>query len=131
MDCCLLVPVRALRQFTSLQELLGVQPHWWAAGAKEYPLSLQTLTALEFLLLGLFELRRYQGWKATKQVLYLAQLWRAGTPQQNLHVCAVPVATICKGRQGAAPARTWHAPHGRDYSRLQIAIATAQPTILH
>ena len=31
------------------QELLGVKPVWWAAGSKEYPLSLQTLTALEFL----------------------------------------------------------------------------------
>ena len=105
MDCCLLVPVRALHQFTSPQELLGVQPHWWAAGAKEYPLSLQTLTALEFLLLGLFELRRYQGWKATKQVLYLAQLRKAGTSQQD-PACLLGAGSKCmQGPAAAAPAR--------------------------
>ena len=57
-----------LMECAAMQELLGVKPVWWAAGSKEYPLSLQTLTALEFLLLGALELRRYQGWKATKQV---------------------------------------------------------------
>ena len=65
--CCPIGSCHALTDRMRMQELLGVKPVWWAAGAKEYPLSLQTLTALEFLLLGLFELRRYQGWKATKQ----------------------------------------------------------------
>ncbi|KAK9812424.1 hypothetical protein WJX73_009738 [Symbiochloris irregularis] len=48
------------------QELLGVQPKWFEAGAKEYWLDTYSLTALEFLLFGLLELTRYQGWRRTK-----------------------------------------------------------------
>ena len=62
-----------------------MKPVWWAAGAKEYPLSLQTLTALEFLLLGLFELRRYQGWKATKQVLH----WQLSAATSTAVACSL------------------------------------------
>lgn len=50
------------------QELLGVEPRWFEAGAKEYIFPATTLTAIEFLTLGALELKRYQGWKKTKTV---------------------------------------------------------------
>ena len=50
------------------QELLGVQPVWFNAGAKEYIFPATALTAIEFLTLGALELKRYRGWKAHKTV---------------------------------------------------------------
>lgn len=50
------------------QELLGVQPVWFDAGAKEYIFPQTTLTAIEFLTLGALELKRYRGWKEHKMV---------------------------------------------------------------
>ncbi len=50
------------------QELLGVQPKWFEAGAKDYGYSPLALIALEFLLLGFLEVKRYQGFKRTGTV---------------------------------------------------------------
>ena len=50
------------------QELLGVQPRWFEAGAKEYIFPTTTLLGIEFLTLGALELKRYQGWKKTGTV---------------------------------------------------------------
>lgn len=50
------------------QEILGVQPVWFEAGTKEYIFPITTLTALEFLILGPLELKRYRGWKEHKTV---------------------------------------------------------------
>lgn len=50
------------------QEILGVQPVWFNAGAKEYIFPATALTAIEFLTLGALELKRYRGWKAHKTV---------------------------------------------------------------
>ena len=50
------------------QELLGVQPKWFNAGAKDYGFPPLALLSLEFLLLGFLELKRYQGFKATGKV---------------------------------------------------------------
>ncbi|EIE20191.1 light harvesting complex a protein [Coccomyxa subellipsoidea C-169] len=47
------------------QELLGVQPKWFEAGAKDYGFPPLALISLEFLLLGFLELKRYQGFKKT------------------------------------------------------------------
>ncbi|KAK9828973.1 hypothetical protein WJX72_003158 [[Myrmecia] bisecta] len=47
------------------QELLGVEPRWYAAGAKEYALPPLALLGLEAVVLGFLELKRYQGWKET------------------------------------------------------------------
>lgn len=52
----------------ALQEIIGVQPKWFEAGAKEYWLDSLSLTAVEFLLFGALELKRYQGWKETREV---------------------------------------------------------------
>ena len=48
-----------------IAEALG-KPKWFEAGAEEYWLPNNALTALEFLIVGFFELKRYQGWKETK-----------------------------------------------------------------
>ena len=50
------------------QELLGVTPKWFNAGAKEYPIDFLPLLAIEFAVLGFFELKRFQGWKRTGTV---------------------------------------------------------------
>jgi len=47
------------------QELLGVTPKWFEAGAKEYPIDPLPLLALEFIFLGFLETKRYQGYKNT------------------------------------------------------------------
>ena len=52
----------------TLQELLGVQPKWFDAGAKDYGFPPLALLSLEFLLLGFLELKRYQGFKKTGKV---------------------------------------------------------------
>ena len=51
-----------------MQELLGVQPKWFDAGAKDYGFPPLALLSLEFLLLGFLELKRYQGFKKTGKV---------------------------------------------------------------
>jgi len=48
------------------QELLGVTPAWFDAGAKTYWMPDNALTALEFLIVGHFELKRYEGYKKYK-----------------------------------------------------------------
>lgn len=55
------------------QEIIGVQPKWFEAGAKEYWLDSLSLTAVEFLLFGALELKRYQGWKETREFGVLTQ----------------------------------------------------------
>jgi light-harvesting complex I chlorophyll a/b binding protein 5 len=47
------------------QELLGVTPEWWNAGAKDYGVPMAPLTAMEFLIMGFLETKRYQGFKET------------------------------------------------------------------
>ncbi|PNW81164.1 hypothetical protein CHLRE_07g344950v5 [Chlamydomonas reinhardtii] len=47
------------------QELLGVTPAWWEAGAKEYDIPAQALTPIEFIVMGFLEIKRYQGFKQT------------------------------------------------------------------
>jgi light-harvesting complex I chlorophyll a/b binding protein 5 len=39
--------------------------NWWTAGAEEYWLPTQPLLAVQALIMGFFELKRYQGWKET------------------------------------------------------------------
>jgi light-harvesting complex I chlorophyll a/b binding protein 5 len=50
------------------QELLGVTPEWWNAGAKDYGVPMAPLTAMEFLIMGFLETKRYQGFKETGTV---------------------------------------------------------------
>jgi hypothetical protein len=47
------------------QELLGVQPKWFEAGAKDYGIPPITLIGLEAFLFGFIELKRLQGYKKT------------------------------------------------------------------
>lgn len=47
------------------QELLG-RGAWWNAGAQDYWLPNSALLAIEFFVLGHFELKRYQGWNKHK-----------------------------------------------------------------
>eukprot|EP00878_Enallax_costatus_P043886 GHUV01051987.1.p1 GENE.GHUV01051987.1~~GHUV01051987.1.p1 ORF type:complete len:185 (-),score=46.19 GHUV01051987.1:122-676(-) len=47
------------------QELLGVSPEWWNAGAKDYGIPMTPLLAVEFLIMGFLETKRYQGFKET------------------------------------------------------------------
>eukprot|EP01025_Chloroclados_australasicus_P031320 TRINITY_DN3169_c0_g1_i1.p1 TRINITY_DN3169_c0_g1~~TRINITY_DN3169_c0_g1_i1.p1 ORF type:complete len:273 (-),score=28.18 TRINITY_DN3169_c0_g1_i1:220-936(-) len=47
------------------QELLGVTPKWFEAGAKKYDIDFLPLLAIEFAVLGFLELKRYQGFKNT------------------------------------------------------------------
>jgi light-harvesting complex I chlorophyll a/b binding protein 5 len=54
------------------QELLGVTPKWFEAGAKEYPIDFAPLLAIEFIVLGFFETTRYRGFKETGSVCILA-----------------------------------------------------------
>ncbi len=48
-------------------ELLG-KPKWFEAGAEEYWMPSGPLLAVEFLIMGFFELKRYNGWVETKTV---------------------------------------------------------------
>jgi light-harvesting complex I chlorophyll a/b binding protein 5 len=50
------------------QELLGVTPKWFEAGAKEYDIDFAPLLAIEFIVLGFLETKRYQGFKETGSV---------------------------------------------------------------
>ena len=50
------------------QELLGVTPVWFNAGTKDYAIPPLPLTAIEFLVLGFLELKRFQGFKEHKTV---------------------------------------------------------------
>jgi hypothetical protein len=50
------------------QELLGVTPKWFEAGAKEYDLPFLPLLATEFAIMGFLETKRYQGFKETGSV---------------------------------------------------------------
>lgn len=45
------------------QELLGVTPKWFNAGAKDYPIDNLPLLAIEFVVLGFLETKRYKGFK--------------------------------------------------------------------
>jgi light-harvesting complex I chlorophyll a/b binding protein 5 len=47
------------------QEALGVTPKWFEAGAKDYGTPLVPLLAIEFLIMGFLETKRYQGFKET------------------------------------------------------------------
>lgn len=47
------------------QELLGVTPSWYEAGGKEYDIPAAPLTAVEFIVMGFLEIKRYQGFKTT------------------------------------------------------------------
>lgn len=55
------------------QELLGVTPKWFEAGAKEYAIDALPLTGIEFIVFGFLELKRYQGFKKTGGVRPLIQ----------------------------------------------------------
>eukprot|EP01023_Acetabularia_acetabulum_P064147 TRINITY_DN8223_c0_g1_i1.p1 TRINITY_DN8223_c0_g1~~TRINITY_DN8223_c0_g1_i1.p1 ORF type:complete len:136 (-),score=28.35 TRINITY_DN8223_c0_g1_i1:131-538(-) len=47
------------------QELLGVSPKWFEAGAKDYGVPFFPLLAMEAIILGFLETKRYQGFKNT------------------------------------------------------------------
>ena len=49
-------------------ELLGVQPSWWEAGAKDYGVDNTALLAVEATIMGFLETKRYQGFKETGTV---------------------------------------------------------------
>ncbi len=53
------------------QELLGRTPEWWNVGAQPQWLPDSALTAIEFFVIGHFELKRYQGWNKHKTVRLL------------------------------------------------------------
>ena len=44
-------------------EATGIEPKWFLAGAKDYGVPIAPLVAMQFLILGFFETKRYQGWK--------------------------------------------------------------------
>ena len=50
------------------QELLGVSSTWFEAGGKDYWMPNNALTAIEFLVIGHLELKRYEGWTKYKTV---------------------------------------------------------------
>jgi hypothetical protein len=76
------------------QELLGVTPKWYEAGAKEYSIDFLPLLALEFIFMGFFETKRYQGYKNTGSV-------RPALPIERMHntagtlCCPSRAATAC------------------------------------
>lgn len=47
------------------QELLGVEPKWYEAGAKDYGVPNAPLLAVEFIIMGFLETKRYAGFKET------------------------------------------------------------------
>ena len=49
-------------------ELLGVTPKWFEAGAKDYGVPIAPLVAVQFLIMGFLETKRYQGFKETGTV---------------------------------------------------------------
>lgn len=53
------------------QELLGVTPKWFEAGGKEYDIDFLPLLAIEFVVFGFLETKRYQGFKTTGSVRVL------------------------------------------------------------
>lgn len=68
-------------------ELLG-KPKWFEAGAEEYWMPSGPLLAIEFLIMGFFELKRYNGWVETKTVR--DALWSEtndDTPLPTVWVC--------------------------------------------
>lgn len=65
-----------------------MQPKWFEAGAKDYGYSPLALIALEFLLLGFLEVKRYQGFKRTGQVgALLCHMWGHIIQKPNLQPC--------------------------------------------
>lgn len=50
------------------QELLGRSPEWFNVGATPQPMPLSALLAIEFFVVGHFEVKRYQGWNKHKTV---------------------------------------------------------------
>lgn len=50
------------------QELLGRTPEWYNVGATEQFMPQSALLAIEFFVLGHFEVKRYQGWNKHKTV---------------------------------------------------------------
>lgn len=48
-----------------ITELFGIAPEWYNVGAKEFPLPFNALVAFEAVIMGFFEMKRYQGWKET------------------------------------------------------------------
>ena len=53
-------------------ELLGVEPKWFEAGAKDYGIPIAPLVAVQFLVMGFLETKRFQGWKETGTVRAVA-----------------------------------------------------------
>ena len=49
-------------------EALGVPVKWYEAGAAEYNIPATPLTAVEFIVMGFLETKRYQGFKETGSV---------------------------------------------------------------
>jgi len=45
------------------QELLGVQPKWFLAGAKDYGVPVLGLVAIQQIVFGFLETSRFQAWK--------------------------------------------------------------------
>lgn len=50
------------------QELLGRSPEWFNVGATEQFMPQSALLAIEFFVVGHFEVKRYQGWNKYKTV---------------------------------------------------------------
>jgi light-harvesting complex I chlorophyll a/b binding protein 5 len=46
-------------------EVLGVPDKWWIAGAKDYDYPILPLVAVQAVVMGFLETKRYQGWKET------------------------------------------------------------------
>lgn len=82
-----------------VQELLGVQPKWFDAGAKDYGFPPLALLSLEFLLLGFLELKRYQGFKKTGKVHYQVSI--SGQPSESFNGLYIKMAErhiLCRGQ---------------------------------
>ena len=58
------------------QELLGRTPEWYNVGATEQFMPQSALLAIEFFVLGHFEVKRYQGWNKHKTVSTLHSVAR-------------------------------------------------------
>ncbi len=50
------------------QELLGRSPEWFNVGAEPQWMPDSALTAIEFFIVGHFEVKRFQGWNKHKTV---------------------------------------------------------------
>jgi light-harvesting complex I chlorophyll a/b binding protein 5 len=44
-------------------EATGIEPKWFLSGAKDYGVPIAPLVAIQFLITGFLETKRYQGWK--------------------------------------------------------------------